>query len=67
MIAAGVRLREAVALDQSRSKANAHHALEHQAQPIALAKAAMTILREGRMIRDRVVQIEPAEPSIGQV
>ena len=59
--------REAVALDQSRRKANAHHALEHQAQQIALAKAAMTVLREGRMIRDRVVQIEPAEPPIGQV
>jgi hypothetical protein len=37
------------------------------AQEIALAEAAMAVLREGRMIRHLARQAEPTEPPIGQV
>ena len=41
--------------------------LEHMAQNIAVAKPAMAIDRESRMIGNLVIEIEPAEPPISQV
>jgi hypothetical protein len=33
----------------------------------AVAKAAMTVLRESGVVRHRTFQAEPAEPPIGQI
>ena len=73
MISAGIRLhhagidREAFALDQTRIHAGPHHRLEYMAEHVAVAEAAVTIDRKRRMVGHLVVEIEPAEPSIGQV
>ena len=58
---------KALTLDQPCGQADADHALEHQAQQIAVAEASMPILRESGVVRYRVVQIEPTEPAIGQM
>jgi hypothetical protein len=36
-------------------------------QDVAVAKAAMTIDRERRVIGNPVVEIEPAKPSVGEM
>jgi hypothetical protein len=36
-------------------------------QDVAVAEAAIAIDRERRMIGNRVIEIEPAEPSVGQM
>ena len=59
--------REAVATDKPFSHAAPHCRLEQLAQEITIAEAAMTVLREGRVIRHVALQTEPAEPPIGQV
>jgi hypothetical protein len=41
--------------------------LEEVAEQVAVAKAPVAVLREGRMVRHRVRQIQPAEPAVGQV
>ena len=41
--------------------------LEQLAQQIAVAEAAVPVLREGRVIGHRTIQIEAAEPAIGEV
>src|SRR5271154_5242693 len=58
---------EAVAADKPFSNAAPHCRLEQFAQEIAIAEAAMTVLREGRVIRHVAFQTEPAEPPIGEV
>src|SRR4029434_25034 len=46
---------EAFALNKTCVHASSHHRLEHMAQNIAVAKPAMEIDREGRMIGDLVI------------
>src|SRR5665213_1789106 len=58
---------EPFALDQAGVHAGSHHRLEHVAQDVAIAEAPMAIDRERRMIGHRIVEIEPAEPSVGQM
>ena len=41
--------------------------LEHMAEGVAVAEAAMPVLREGRVVRDASSRSEAAEPAIGQV
>src|SRR6187455_3633346 len=59
--------RKALATDQALAHAAPQHALEDVAEGVALAKAPMTVLGEGRVIGHRSIQVEPAEPAIGQV
>ena len=59
--------REAFAADQPFRDATPDGRLEQLAQEIALAEAAMTVLREGGMVGHTALQPEPAEPAIGEV
>ena len=43
------------------------HGLKQLAQKVALAKTAVAVLREGRMIRNLAVETQPAEPTVGQI
>lgn len=43
------------------------YALEQTPQKIAVTKAAVTILREGRVVWRRTFESEPAELPVGQV
>ena len=52
---------------QSLTHASTNHRLAHASERIARAEASMAILREGRVIRHRLIELEPAEPSMGQV
>src|SRR5262249_23067892 len=73
VIPAGIRLNdagidgEAFALDQTSIHAGPHHRLQHLAQDIAVAKAAVAIAGESQMVRYWVIESEPAEPSVGEV
>jgi hypothetical protein len=58
---------EAFAFDQASIHAGLHHRLEHMAQDVAVAEAAMTIDRERRMVGHLVAEIEPAKPSVRQM
>jgi len=53
--------RKALAAHQSLGQAALHSRLEHLAQQIAIAETAVPVLREGRMVRHRTVEPEPAE------
>ena len=72
MIAAGIGLdntgidREAFAVDPG-IHATAQDLFKHMAEQIARAETAMTVLGERRVIGNRVVQSEAAEPAIGEV
>ena len=73
VLAVGVRLdhrrvdREALAADEPFRDAAGDRRLEQLAEQIALAKATMPVLREGRVVGHRAVQTQPAEPAIGEV
>jgi len=58
---------EALAADQSLVDAALDRRLEHLAQQVAVAETAVPVLREGRMVRHRAIQPEPAEPPVCQV
>ena len=58
---------EALALDQTSVYAGPHHCLKRMAQDVAIAESTVAIDRERRMVRHLVVEIEPAEPPIGEV
>ncbi len=58
---------KALAADQPRRHATADNLLEHLAQDIAVAKAAVAVHREGRMMGNLVLQTQAAEPAVGQV
>src|SRR5262245_33127437 len=53
--------------DQARVHARLHRRLKHVAQNVRLAKAAMSVLGEGRMVRYPVFQIETTKPAISQI
>ena len=59
--------REALAADQPFGHAALDRHLEQVAKQVAVAEAAVAVLREGRVIGHRARQIEPAEPAIGQI
>lgn len=56
---------KALATDQPFGDAAGEHTLEQAAQEIAVAEAAVTILRKGRMVRYAALQAKPAEPAVG--
>jgi hypothetical protein len=56
-----------VAIRQPLCHAALNDALEHMTQQIALAKAAMPILRERRVIGNLAIQTESAEPSVREI
>ena len=58
---------KAVAPDQSFSHAALHCRLEQSTQQVALTKATVPVLREGRVIRHVTIQPEPAEPPICEI
>lgn len=72
-LAIGVRLdqagvdREALTTDQALGHASPDRRLEDLAQQIAVAEAAVAVLREGRVIGHVALEPEPAEPAIGEV
>ena len=57
----------ALTADQTFFDAPRNSRLEKVAQQFALAEASMPVLGERRVIRDTLIQIEAAEPSICQV
>jgi hypothetical protein len=59
--------RERLAAGQPFLHAARHHGLKQLAQKVALAKTAVAILREGRIVRNLAVEPQPAEPTIGQI
>jgi hypothetical protein len=69
----GIRLdqagvdREAFPADQPLTNAAPQHRLKHASQQIALAEAAMSVLRKGRMVGYVAVEPESAEPAVCQV
>src|SRR5213079_1576479 len=73
MITAGVGLHdagingEALAFNQTSVHAGPYHRFKDLAQEVTVAETAMAIHRECRVIRHRVVKIEPTEPPIRHV
>ena len=69
----GIRLdqtgidRKGFAADKSLAHAALQDRLKNASQEIALAEAAMPVLREGGMIGDITVEPEPAEPPVSQI
>ena len=59
--------REALASDEPFVDAALDGGLEQLAQEIAVPEAAVPVLRERRVVWDRSLQAEPAEPAIGEV
>ena len=58
---------KAFAADQTLVEAGLQDGLEQAPQQIALAKAAMRVLRESGAVRHRAVETQAAEPSVGEV
>jgi len=58
---------KSLALDKARVHARPNHALENLPQDVAVAKPAVAVDRERRVVGHLVVKIEPAEPAIGKV
>ena len=58
---------KALAADQTGCHAAADNLLEDLAQDIALAKTTVPVHREGRMVGNRVLEPEPAEPPVSHV
>lgn len=48
---------EGLAADRPNSDATRQHSLEPTAKEIAVAEAAMTVLGEGRVVRDRIESV----------
>jgi hypothetical protein len=59
--------REPLALDQAGCHAGRNDALEYVAKHIALTESMQSVLREGRVVRDLVIKVEPTKPSVSEV
>src|SRR5262249_30298210 len=53
--------------DQTSPDARVHHALEHAAEDVAVAEPIVARTRECRMIRNLILDRQPAKPTIGEV
>jgi hypothetical protein len=51
----------------SPSATHRRRRLEDVAEEVAVAEPSVPVLGEGRMVRDRVRQVEPTEPPVGEV
>jgi hypothetical protein len=58
---------EALTANQALAHASLHDRLEQLAKQVAIAEAAVAVLREGQVVRDVAVEAEPSEPEIGEV
>src|SRR5262245_64239992 len=73
MITAGIGFddacinRKALALHKACVHAGTDHRLEHLAQDVVIAKPAVAINRERRMIGNLVIELEAAEPTITEM
>src|SRR5262249_3585776 len=59
--------RKAFALDQAGIHASPHYRLEHMAQEVAVAEAAVPIDRECRVVRYGIIEIEAAKPAVSEM
>ena len=59
--------REAFATDKTLAQAPQHHRLEQMPQDIALPEPAMTVAREGGVVRHPAVKSQATKPAIGQI
>jgi hypothetical protein len=50
--------------DESGRHAGRNDALEYVAKPVTFPKSMQPVLREGGVMRDLVIEVEPAEPSV---
>ena len=58
---------EALTADDALGHAASDAGLEQRAQQVAVAKPAVPVLGEGRVVRHGIGQVEPAEPAMGEV
>src|SRR5438552_173635 len=58
---------KALAADQSLVDAALQYRLEQTSQKVTIAKAAVAVLRECRMVRHRAVEPKPAKPAVRKV
>ena len=58
---------KSLATDEPLRNTAADHRLNAMPERIAVTKAAMAVLREGGVVRHRIIQAEPAKPAIGQI
>jgi hypothetical protein len=58
---------EAFAFDQAGRHASRNDTFKDVAKDITLPEPVQPVLREGRVVRDLVVEIKPAEPAIRQM
>ena len=54
-------------LHQACLQTAAHDLFEHSPKHTRLAKASVSILRERRVIRNLLLEVQPREPTIGQM
>jgi hypothetical protein len=53
--------------DQTSPDARVHHALKHAAEDVAVAEPIVARTRERRVIRNLILDRQPAKPTIGEV
>jgi len=58
---------EAFAADKALAQAPLHHRLEQMPRDVALPEPAMTVAREGGVVRHPAVKSQATKPAIGQI